>query len=77
MTANVVVPAPDYTIPVEDPHDLRAVAAVDGKLLISATDYLLINATDKLLIRGVEIGSPALWVPYVDYTIPVPRPEWA
>ena len=77
MTAYVVVPYADYTIPVERPYETISTYPVTGALLINATDYLLINATDKLLIRGSAIASPFIPVPFADYTIPVPKPEWA
>jgi hypothetical protein len=174
MTANVVVPYPDYSVPIERPYVTAGITAADGYLLINATDYLLIkdetlkgstslgpspttislasqpttpdllefviddnvvggtigitgtdtddaalvetisigvhtdpfrytstrlfktvgaggivitgptagtvviSARDKLLIRGgSQIQSPRVDVPYPDYSIPVPEPEWA
>ena len=78
VTADVVVPYPDYSVPIERPYVTAGITAADGYLLISATDRLLIAVGDKLLIRGgSQIQSPRVDVPYPDYSIPVPEPEWA
>jgi len=79
VTADVVVPYPDYSVPIERPYVTVGITAADGYLKINATDYLLINAVgDRLLIRGgSQIQSPRVDVPYPDYSIPVPEPEWA
>lgn len=78
MTANVTVPYPDYSIPIETVGDRVAVYAADGYLLISATDYLLLTGTDRLLIRGgSEMQSYRLDIYPPDYMVPVPEPDWA
>ena len=78
VTADVVVPYPDYSVPIERPYVTVGVYVADGSLLINATDHLLIAVGDKLLIRGgSQIQSPRVDVPYPDYSIPVPEPEWS
>ena len=78
VTADVVVPYPDYSVPIERPYVTVGITAADGYLLISTTDRLLIAVGDKLLIRGgSQIQSPRVDVPYPDYSVPVPEPEWS
>jgi hypothetical protein len=79
MSTTVIVPYPDYSVPVPRPQEtIFSVSAVSGFLKINATDYLLINSSgDKLEIRPSAVGSPGIPVPFADYTVPVPRPEWA
>jgi len=78
VTADVVVPYPDYSVPIERPYVTVGTYVADGYLLINATDRLLIAVGDKLLIRGgSQIQSPRVDVPYPDYSIATPRPEWA
>ena len=78
VTADVVVPYPDYSVPIERPYVTVGITEIGGFLLISTTDRLLIAVGDKLIIRGgSQIQSPRVDVPYPDYSIPVPEPEWA
>jgi len=78
VTADVVVPYPDYSVPIERPYVTVGITEIGGFLLIGTTDRLLIAVGDKLIIRGgSQIQSPRVDVPYPDYSIPVPRPEWS
>jgi len=85
VTADVVVPYPDYSVPIERAYVTVGITGVGGHLLINATDKLILySATNGgtiywyMAIRGgSQIQSPRVDVPYPDYSVPVPEPEWS
>jgi hypothetical protein len=82
MTADVSVPYPDYSVPVQTVGDRVGVTVVDGYLLIGDTDRLIITHTAGgthyfILVRGgSEAQSYRLDVSVPDYMVPVPKPDW-
>jgi len=67
VTADVVVPYPDYSVPIERPYVTVGITAADGYLLINATDYLLIANT--FLNPGFETaggGGADIWASWTE-----------